>query len=88
MPGVGELGQPALDETPLRLRPGQVAGALVCVARLGGLTKPAKEIGSGRMCKAVVLKVTARKHRIDEGQSSRWPVPHRHGDGPVQLDHG
>ena len=40
------------------------------------------------MCKTVVQQVAALEDGVHERQTGRGAVPHRHGNGAVQLDDG
>jgi hypothetical protein len=74
--------QPSLDEPPLGLLPGQFEGTLVGGVRVGRSPQPSEEVGSRSVCQVVGVEITALKDGVNQRQTRRRPVAHRHGNRP------
>src|SRR6476620_11573585 len=81
-----ELREPLLQKPAFRLLLSQLECALVRGASFSGLPEPAIKSGACGMRKVIVAEVARRKQRIDQGNSRRRTVTHRHGPGPIERD--
>ena len=79
--------QSLLDEPPLRPLRREGERFLVRHPRVSPSAKPAAQIGAGRMREMILVETAALEQGIDQRQPRLRPVAHRHGRGPVQLDH-
>jgi len=76
-----------LEEPPLRLEPGQRQRTGVSGAGIGGPPEPAAQLSSGGMGEPVLGELPAGQHLVDQRQPGFWPVSHRDGDRPIEIDH-
>ena len=81
-----KLGKLPLEETPLWLLPREGQGPHVRGAGVRGSSKPAAQFRARSVCKTIVQKIAALEDGIDENQTRRRAVTHRHGHRSVQLD--
>src|SRR5262245_40079696 len=63
-----ELGQPALEETPLRFLPYELEGAPIRTPRLGDLAETPTELGASGMRQSIVEQIAARQDAFDQFQ--------------------
>ena len=84
---LGELGQPPLEKPPLRLLPREREGALVRGAGVRRSPEPPAQLRARGVRETVVQQIAALEDGVDERQTRRRAVAHRHRDRAVQLDH-
>ncbi len=84
---VQQFAQPSLEKSPLGLLLGETEGALVGGSGFRRSPQSSAEISPCRMCEVIVCQIAPREDGIDEGETRRRAVAHRHRRRAVQLDH-
>ena len=83
-----QFGEPALQESTLRSLPDEGRRTFVRCSCRRNVAQPPAHVRAGRMREVVVGEVAARENGVNRHESCCRAVPHRDGNGTVQLDDG
>src|SRR6266550_2717146 len=83
-----DFGEPPGEELPLGGRRVEGERGPVGVARLGGASQPAQQVGAAGVQQVPAPALAVLAELVEDGQAGRGSLGHGHRDRPVGVHHG